>query len=145
MPDWKRLRHALPPRDLAFALARTYGKAKRVDDERATELLERALAAPALADEVYAAIRAAIEAKRGPRTDLDTLFDRFAGAAPERIGRIHALDATPEVTAFIVRIDLDVGDAPEAMRTALDTPKGRELAGRGLATIATSLVADILR
>jgi hypothetical protein len=145
MADWKRLRHAMPPRTLATALAGTYGKARRIDDELAEERLERALGSQTLADEIYAAIRAAVEAKKGPRTDIDALLDRFVTAVPERLYRVKPVEATPEVTAFIVRVDLEVGDAHESMRGALDTPKGRELGSKGLATVIGSLVGDILR
>ncbi|HET8538968.1 MAG TPA: hypothetical protein VFL83_03750 [Anaeromyxobacter sp.] len=141
----RRLPHVLTRADLVKILAPTYAAARGVDEEEASERLARALAVPAALDDVYRGISEALRAVQGPRTSEDALVDKLSAGVVARRSRARAAEATPAISAALVRLDLEIGLAPEAMRATLTTPRGRTLLDEGLRALAAHLVKDLLR
>ena len=141
----RRLPHVLPPKDLVRLLVPTYAAARGVDEEEAAERLTRALAAPAALDAVYGGLTEALRAAQGPRTSEDQLMDRLSADVVARRGRAKAAPGTAAISAALVRIDLEIGLAPDAMRDTLASPRGKALLGEGLRALGTHLVKDLLR
>lgn len=141
----KRLPHVLTRSDLVTMLAPTYAKARGVDEEEAADRLARALAAPAALDDVYRGISGALREAQGSRTSEDALVDKLSAGVVARRARVKAADATPAVSAALVRLDLEIGLAPEAMRDMLATPRGSALLDVGLRTLGAHVVKDLLR
>jgi hypothetical protein len=105
--------------DLARMLAATYAKASQVDPELAEERLARALTNQRVVDEVYAGLSAALAEAKGPRTAEDELIDKLSAGVQARRGRVRAAELTPAVSAVLVLLNLEIGEAPEMMRDAL--------------------------
>lgn len=141
----RRLPHVLTRRDLVALLAPTYAKARQVDEEEAAERLERALESPVALDAVYRGLSAALGDAKGPRTGEDAVMDRISAHLSARRARIKAAEATPAVSAALVRLDLEIGLAPESMRATLATPRGEALLEAGLRELGAHLVKDLLR
>jgi hypothetical protein len=141
----RRLPGVITKADLVLLLAPTYAKAKGVDEEEAAERLSRAMVVPAVLDALYRGISAGLAGAKGPRTTEDALMDRVSAAVPARRSRAKPVPQTPGVSAVLVRLDLELGLAAEAMRDMLETPKGNALLEDGLRSIGTHLVADLLR
>lgn len=141
----RRLPHVLTRADLVSILAPTYAKARGVDDEEATERLARALAVPAALDAVYGGISEALRAVQGPRTSEDALVDKLSAGVVARRSRVKAADATPAISAALVRLDVEIGLAPESMRATLATPRGAALLDEGLRALGAHVVKDLLR
>ncbi len=126
-------------------LAPTYAKARGVDEEEASERLARALAVPAALDDVYRGISDALREVQGPRTSEDALVDKLSAGVVARRARAKPADATPAISAALVRLDLEIGLAPDAMRATLATPKGSALLDEGLRALGAHLVKDVLK
>lgn len=126
-------------------LAPTYAKARGVDEEEAGERLGRALAVPAVLDDLYRGISEALAEARGPRTSADALVDKLSAGVAARRARAKPAAGTPAVSAVLVRLDLEIGLAPDAMRAMLATPKGSALLGEGLRALGAHLLKDLLR
>src|SRR5512133_1673369 len=141
----RRLPHVLTRADLVTILAPTYAKARAVDEEEATERLARALAVPTALDDVYRGVSEALRATQGPRTTEDALVDKLSAAVVARRARAKPADATPAISAALVRLDLEIGLAPDAMRAMLQTPKGSALLDEGLRALGAHVVKDLLR
>ncbi len=141
----RRLPHVLTPSDLAEVLAPTYAKALAVDEEEARERLVRALGRPEVADDLYRGISEALQAAKGPRTSEDALMDRLSAGVQSRRGRVKAAPATPALSAVLVRLNLEIGFAPEPMRATLAAGKGRALLEDGLSALGTHIVKELLR
>jgi hypothetical protein len=140
-----RLPHVLPRKDLVALLAPTYAKARQVDEEEAADRLGRALEAPAALDAIYRGLSAALAEAKGPRTTDDALIDRVSAHLSARRARIKAAEATPGVSAALVRLDLEIGLAPESMRETLASPRGSALLEAGLRELGAHLVKDLMR
>jgi hypothetical protein len=141
----RRLPHVLTRGDLVMILAPTYAKARGVDEEEAAERLARALAVPAALDDLYRGISAALADAKGPRTADDALVDRLSAGVAARRARARAAPGTPAVAAVLVRLDLEIGLAPEPMRATLATAKGAALVEAGLRELGAHLVKELLR
>ncbi len=141
----RRLPHVLPQKDLVLLLAPTYAAARAVDHEEATERLARALAAPAVLDDLYRGVSDALRDAQGLRTTEDALMDRLSAGVVARRGRAKAAAATAAVSAALVRLDLEIGLAPEPMRGTLATPRGRALLDEGLRVLGAHVVKELLR
>ncbi len=126
-------------------LAPTYAKGRGVDEEEAMERLGRALAVPAALDDVYRGISDALRAAQGPRTSEDALMDKLSAGVVARRARAKPADATPAISAALVRLDVEIGLAPEAMRAMLATPRGSALLDEGLRALGAHLVKDLLK
>jgi hypothetical protein len=140
-----RLPHVLPRKDLVTVLAPTSAAARGVDEEEAADRLAQALAVPAALDDVYRGISAALADAQGPRTTGDALVDRLSQGVLARRARVKPLAATPAVAAVLVRLDLEIGLAAEAMRATLETPKARALLDDGLRAIGAHLLKELAR
>jgi hypothetical protein len=135
----------VPRGDLARMLAATYAKASQVDPELAEERLARALSNPRVLDEVYAGLSTALAEAKGPRTSDDELIDRLSAGVQARRGRVRAAELTPAVSAVLVLLNLEIGEAREMMRGALQGEKGRALLEDGLRSIGRHLVKELVR
>jgi hypothetical protein len=141
----RRLPHVVTRADLVALVAPTYARARGVDEEEASDRLGRALSVPAALDDLYRGLSQALEDAKGPRTSEDALVDRISAGIAARRARAKAADGTPRIAAVLVRLDLEIGLAPEAMRATLATPKGRALLDAGLRELGAHLVKDLLR
>lgn len=141
----RRLPHVLTRADLVLALAATYAGARGVDDDEARERLSRALAVPGALDDLYRGVSAALREAQGPRTTDDALVDRLSARVQARRARVRALEATPPVAAVLVRLDLEIGLAPEPMRATLASERGRAVLDQGLRAVGAHLVKELLK
>lgn len=141
----RRLLHVLTLPDLAVILTPTYAEAMSVDDEEAHERLVRALARTRIADDLYEGISGALEAVQGGRTTDDMLIDKLSKGVQRRRARVKSAPQTPALAAVLVRINLEIGCAPEQMRATLDTEKGRTVLAAGLRDLGDHLVKELLK
>lgn len=141
----KRLPHVVTRKDLVLLLAPTYAAARDVDHEEAVERLGRALAVPAALDDLYRGVSAALADARGPRTSEDALMDKLSAGVAARRARAKAAPSTPAVSAVLVRLDLEIGLAADAMRATLETPRARALLEEGLRALGAHVVKDLLK
>jgi hypothetical protein len=141
----RRLPHVVTRADLVTMLVPTYAAARGVDDEEAADRLAEALAVPALVADLHAALSSGLRQAQGPRTSEDALMDRLSAGVPARRGKVRAAPDTPGLAAVLVRIDLEIGIAPEQMRTTLATPRGRAALDEGLAELGRHLVKELLK
>lgn len=141
----RRLPHVLTRGDLVLLLAPTYASARSVDEEEARDRLSRALAAPAALDDVYRGVSAALAEAKGPRTTEDAMMDRLSGRVAARRARAKATAATPAISAALIRLDLELGLAPESMRETLASPRGSALLEAGLRALGALVVKELLR
>ncbi len=141
----KRLPHVVTRADLAWLLAPSYAAALSVDEEEAHERLTRALAQPSVAEELYAGLSRGLAAAQGTRTTEDALMDKVSARVQRRRSRARAAPATPALAAVMVRINLEIGLAPESMRQTLAGDKGRMLLDQGLSELGAHLARELLR
>jgi hypothetical protein len=140
-----RLPHVVSRPDLVALLTPTYADARGVDDEEAADRLGQALAVRGVADELYQAISGALRDALGPRTSVDGLMDRLSAGVEARRGRVRPAPDSPALSAVLIRLDLEIGVAPEPMRATLATPRGRAMLDQGLAALGAHLVRELLR
>ena len=140
-----RVPHLFPRKTLARLLDATYAAAMSVDEEEAHERLLQALAAPGLVEELQRGIAAALEQRQGARTSADRLLDKVSAAIEKRGGNVRAAPATAAVSAVLVRLNLELGLAPEPMRATLATPRGAAALEEGLRALGAHLVKELLR
>jgi hypothetical protein len=62
-----------------------------------------------------------------------------------RRGRVRAAELTPAVSAVLVLLNLEIGEAPDMMRAALQGEKGRALLEDGLRSIGRHLLKELVR
>jgi hypothetical protein len=141
----RRLLHVLTLPDLAVILTPTYAEAMSVDDEEGHERLTRALARTRVADDLYEGISEALEGIQGARTSEDALMDKLSKGVQKRRSKVKAAPGTPGLAAVLVRINLEIGLAPEQMRATLDTEKGRAALANGLRELGAHLVKELLK
>jgi hypothetical protein len=141
----KRLPHVVTRKDLVLLLAPTYAEARGVDHDEAVDRLGRALAVPSALDDLYRGLSAALSDAQGPRTSDDALMDKLSVGLASRRSRAKAAPATPAVSAVLVRLDLEIGLAADAMRATLETPRARALLEDGLRALGAHVVKDLLK
>jgi hypothetical protein len=141
----RRLPHVLTRKDLARVLAPTYAKAASVDEDEALERMERAVASDHIADELYSGLSAAMAERKGSRTTEDELVDKLSEGVQKRRSRVKAAPLTPAVSAALVMVNLELGYAPEMMRNALTTEKGRALLEEGLRELGAHVLATLVK
>ena len=141
----RRLPHVLTRKDLARTLAPTYAKAAQVDAEEAEDRLLRALGNQRILDELYGGLSAALLEAKGPRTNEDELVDKLSSGVQKRRGRVRAAELTPAVSAVLVLLNVELGQAPEMMREAIQGGKGRALLQEGLKAVGAHLVKELVR
>lgn len=140
---FERLPHVVTRADLATSLTATYAAAQNVDDEEAHDRLARALTDPGLLDDLYWGLEEALVAQQGSRSD-DALLDTLSKRVASRKGRLAA-STSRDVAAVIVRINLLLNLAPDAMRELLDSEKGKAALDKGLRTLGAHLVKELLK
>jgi hypothetical protein len=141
----RRLPHVFPRADLARALAPTYAKAAQVDPEVAEERLLRAFASQRILDRIYEGLSAALAEAKGPRTTEDELIDKLSAGVQARRAKVRAAELTPGVSAVLVLVNVEAGEAPEMMREALQSGKGRTLLEEGLKALGSHLAKELIR
>jgi len=141
----RRLPHVLTRADLALLVAPTYAEALSVDEEEAQERVARALARPEVVDDLYRGISAALEEARGPRMTEDAVMDKLSKGVQARRSRAKPAPESPAISAVLVRLNLEIGLAPEQMRATLASEKGRAMLEEGLRALGAHLVKDLLR
>jgi len=141
----KRLPHVLTRKDLALIVAPTYAASASVDFDEAQDRMERALNTARVADELYAGLSDALRDAQGSRTTEDELIDKLSAGVLKRRSRVKAAELTPAISAAMVLVNLEIGMAPEMMRGALETPKGRALLREGLHALGAHLLRELIR
>jgi hypothetical protein len=140
-----RVPHLFPKKALARLVAPTYAAGMGVDEEEAHERLLLAVEAPALVDDLLRAISAALSEKHGPRTPPDKLLDKVSAGIAKRGGNVRPAPATPGIAAVLVRVNLEIGLAPEPMRATLASPRGAAALEEGLAALGAHIVKELTR
>ena len=140
-----RLGHVVTRGDLVALLAPTYARARSVDEEEARERLAQALAVPAALGDLYRGLSEVLAEAKGPRTQVDAVMDRISANIASRRARARAAEAMPAVSAVLVRLDLEIGLAPESMRATLASPRGSALLEAGLREVGGHLAKELLR
>ena len=96
-------------------------------------------------DDVLRGLGEALAQQQGPRTSADKFLDRISGALEKRSGRVRPAPSTPAVAAVLVRLNLELGLAPEPMRATLASPRGAAVLEKGLGDLGAHLVKELLR
>lgn len=141
----RRLLHVVTVPDLAILLTPTYAISMSVEDDEAHDRLTRALERSRVADDLYGALSEALEATKGERTTEDALIDKLSKGLQKRRSRVKAAPSTPGLAAVLVRINVEIGLAPEQMRATLDTDRGRAMLATGLRELGVHFVKELLR
>jgi hypothetical protein len=135
----------MPRAELARMVAPTLAKAAQVDMEIAEERLSRALANQRVLDDIYAGVSAALAESKGPRTTEDELIDKLSAGVQARGRRVRPAELTPAISAVLVLLNVEAGEAPEMMRETLQTEKGRALLQEGLQSMGRHLIKELVR
>ena len=141
----RRLSHVLNRADLALVVTPTYAACVNVDFDEGLERMQRATASHSIVDELYSGLSAGLFAAKGPRTGEDELMDNLSAGVQKRRSRVKAANVTPAIAAVMVRINLELGYAPEMMRNALTTDQGKALHEKGLAELGSFLVRELIK
>lgn len=141
----RRLPHVVTVPDLAILLTPTYAASMSVEDDEAHARLTRALADSHVAADLYDALSGALEATKGARTEVDALIDKLSKGVQGRRSRVKAAPSTAGLAAVLVRINVEIGLAPEQMRATLETDRGRAMLATGLRELGAHLVKELLR
>lgn len=141
----KRLPHVITRKDLALIVAPTYAESALVDFEEAHERMERAVGSQRIVDELYQGLSAALQARKSPRTSEDQLIDELSAGVQKRRSRVKGAELTPPIAAAMVLINIELGYAPEMMRAALESDKGRQLLDEGLRALGAHLLKELIK
>ena len=141
----RRLPHVLNRADLALVVTPTYAACVNVDFDEGLERMQRATANHAIVEELYSGLSAGLSAAKGPRTGEDEVMDNLSAGVQKRRSRVKAANVTPALAAVMVRINLELGFAPEMMRNALTTEQGKALHSKGLAELGAFLVRELIK
>ena len=139
-----RLPHLLTRADLAQLLTPTYAEVVTVDEDEALERMQAAVERPGIAEDLYTAVSTALTAAQGTRSE-DELMNKLSKGVQKRLGRMKPAPTTMALSAFMVRVNVELGHAPESLRATLETDKGRALLKSGLAEVGAFLVGALLR
>jgi len=131
--------------DLAWLVTPTYAEASSIEDDEAHERLARAFTHLELVDDLLWGISEALPQRQGARTTPDQLVDKLSRALHARRGKVTAAAAGPSISAVLVRINVELGLAPEAVRATLQTDKGQKLLDDGLRKLGAHLVDELLK
>jgi hypothetical protein len=141
----RRLLHVVTRKDLALLIAPTYAASASVDFDEAHERMERAVSSQRIVDQLYAGLSAALAERKGPRTSEDALIDDLSAGVQKRRSRVKAAALTPAISAVLVLLNIELGYAPEMMRGALQTAKGKALLDEGLRGLGAHLIAELIK
>ena len=141
----RRLPHVVTRKDLALLIAPTYAASANVDFDEAHERMERAVGSQRVVDQLYAGLSAALEERKGPRTTEDALIDALSEGVQKRRARVKPAAIDPAVSAVMVLLNLELGYAPEMMRTTLESGKGKALLQEGLRALGAHLLKELIK
>ncbi|HZX94306.1 MAG TPA: hypothetical protein VFE90_07300 [Myxococcales bacterium] len=141
----RRLTHVLTRKDLALVVAPTYAAAANVDFDEAHERMERIVGVQRMVDALYQGLSDALSAQKGSRTSEDELIDKLSEGVQKRRSRVKAAQLTPGISAVLVLLNLELGYAPEMMRSALSEPKGQKLLQQGLQELGAHLLKELVK
>jgi hypothetical protein len=141
----RRLPHVVTRKDLAILIAPTYAASAQVDFEEAHERMERAAGSQRVVDRLYEGLSAALDQRKGSRTSEDELIDALSAGVQKRRSRVKAAPLTPGISAVMVMLNLELGYAPEMMRSALENPKGKALLDDGLRALGAHLLKELIK
>lgn len=141
----RRLPHVVTRADLARLVAPTYATALSVDEDEAHERVARALERPELLAALHRGLAAALRDAQGPRTTEDALVDKLSAGVAARRARVKAAPGSPAISAVLVRMNVELGLAPEGMRATLQSEKGAALLEQGLRALGAHLVKELVR
>lgn len=141
----RRLPHVVTRKDLALIVAPTYAASAEVDFDEAHERLERAVGSQAIVDALYQGLSAALFERKGPRTTEDELIDQLSAGVQKRRSRVKPASITPSISAVMVMLNLELGYAPEMMRTTLASPKGAAMLQQGLRDLGVHLLQQLIK
>jgi len=88
---------------------------------------------------------AALAEAKGARTTDDELVDKLSTGVQARRGRVRAAELTPGVSAVLVLVNVELGEAPETMRQTLQGGKGKALLQEGLKALGAHLLKELIR
>jgi hypothetical protein len=140
----RRLPHVLTRPDLAQLLTPTYAEAVGVDEDEALERMQAAVERQAIVDDLYVSVSSALAAVQGTRSE-DEIMNKLSQGVQKRLGRMKPAPVTMALSALMVRVNIELGHAPESLRATLETDKGRALLATGLKEIGEFLVGATLR
>lgn len=141
----RRLPHVVTRKDLALIVAPTYAESAEVDFDEAHERMERAVGSQAIVDSLYQGLSAALFERKGPRTTEDELIDQLSAGVQKRRSRVKPAPITPAISAVMVMLNLELGYAPEMMRTTLASPKGAAMLQQGLRDLGVHLLQQLIK
>lgn len=139
-----RLGHLVNRPVLVAKLFPTYGQAHEIDDDEAISRVERGLSQK-LWEEVLAATWAALtDTKRA--VDETALLEKVARSLQKRPQRPGKLAQTnPAWSAFLLLIDVNLGNASMAAQKVLESPEAQAMARKGLAEVGKFIATEITR
>lgn len=140
----QRLGHLLNRPVLVAKLFPTYGKAHEIDDDEAIARVDRGLSQKLLEDVLAATWAALNDTKRA--IDEAALLEKVARSLqkrPQRPGKLA--DAGPAWSAFLLLIDLNLGNASMAAQRVLESPEAQAMARKGLAEVGKFIAAEVTR
>jgi hypothetical protein len=141
----RRLPHVVTRNDLAILLAPTYAASASVDFDEAHERMQRAVGKQRVVDQLLEGLSAALYERKGPRTTEDALVGALSQGVQKRRARVRPAALTPAVSAVMVMLNLELGYAPEMMRSALENAKGKALLEEGLRALGAHLVKELIK
>jgi hypothetical protein len=139
-----RLAHLATRAVVAAKLAPTFVEAHRVDHEEAVQRLHTAFSGPLLDDLLAATWTALLAGTK--KLDEEGLLEKVARSLkdrPLRPGR--PAQATPDMSAFMILIDLAAGTASDAAARVMETDAGKARARAGLVAAGQHLARELTR
>jgi len=141
----RRIPDAISRKDLAQIVAPTYAASADIDLEEACGRMRRALGDQRLAAELYGGLTAALAEMTRLRAGADELIDNLSAGISKRRARVKAAPMTPEISTAMVTLNLALGYAPESMRAAVESERGRALAAAGMRELGTHLLRELIK
>ena len=141
----KRLPEVVTRKDLALMVAPTYAASADIGYDEAVGRMERVLANRRVAEELYAGLSAALGEFKGRRTNADELIDNLSAGISKRRARVKSAPMTDEISAAMGLLNLELGYAPEMMRGALESERGRTLYQGGMRALGSYLLGELIK
>jgi hypothetical protein len=139
-----RLAHLATRAVVVAKLAPTFAEAHQVDHEEAAERLHSALSGPLLEDLLSETWNSLLSGTK--KLDEEGLLEKVAKSLkdrPLRPGR--AAQLTPDLSAFLILVDLAAGTASDAAGRVMETDAGKARARAGLVVAGQHLARELTR
>ena len=139
-----RLAHLATRAVVVAKLAPTFAEAHQLDHEEATQRLHTGLSGPLLEDLLAATWTALLAGTK--KLDEEGLLEKVAKSLkdrPLRPGRAAKL--TPDLSAFLILVDLAAGTASDAAGRVMETDAGKARARAGLVAAGQHLARELTR